>query len=247
MQLETKGLVLRTQDIADNDRVLTILTPELGVVSAFANGAKRLRSGRLAASQPLCYGDFSLYRRRDTYSVNDAKEISVFFGLREDINALALAQHFCELAYVSAPAELPAADFLELMLFALGCLEKKRRPIEVIKPATQLRMLCAAGHMPNLTRCAQCGKTELEGESVYLHLRDGNFSCEACGGGGEKIGLGVLAAMYHICHAPLRRLYAFSLPAPSLAVLGGVCEEYLRTQLPRKWDGLDFYLSLQQE
>ncbi|MDR1410301.1 MAG: DNA repair protein RecO [Oscillospiraceae bacterium] len=262
MHLDTKGLVLRALDAAENDRVLSILTPEFGVLSAFANGAKRLRSSQLAAAQVLCYGEFSLYRRRDTYTVDDARAISVFFGLRDDISALALAQYFCELAAVLAPAETEAGEFLALVIFALTCLEKQRRPQEILKPSVELRMLSLAGYAPDLARCRVCNGDELYGDYVRLHPLDGNFSCSDCSGlhtpksvqaehsapgneihssGGETIGLGVLAAMRHIYGCPLNRLFSFMLSAPSLAVLGNICEEYLRLHVPRRWDTLEFY------
>jgi DNA repair protein RecO (recombination protein O) len=217
------------------------------VVSAFANGAKRLKSSQLAAAQVLCYGEFSLFRRRDTYTVDSAQPISVFFGLRNDIGSLALAQYFCELAAVLVPAETEASEFLELLVFSLSCLEKKRRPPEILKPAVELRILSLAGYAPDLTRCRVCGGDEIRGDFVRLHLLDGNFSCAACGGSGEQIGLGVLSAMRHICASPLRRLFSFTLPVPSLAVLTAVCEEYLRVQVPQRWDTLEFYKSLDVE
>jgi len=245
--MNTKGLVLRARDTAENDRALTILTPESGVVSAFANGSKRLKSNQLAAAQALCYGEFSLYRRRDTYSVDDARAISVFFGLREDITALALAQYFCELAAALAPAETESAEILNLMVFALTCLEKKRRPQDLLKPAVELRILSLAGYAPDLMSCRVCGGDTIPGDCVRLDMSGGNFVCEKCKGDGEQIGLGVFNAMRHICRCPLKKLFSFALPAPSLAALGKVCEDYLRAQVPRRWDALGFYHELKDE
>ena len=44
MQTEVRGLVIRTVDIRESDRLITIFTEEMGVVSAMARGARSLKS-----------------------------------------------------------------------------------------------------------------------------------------------------------------------------------------------------------
>ena len=46
----------------------------------------------------MTYSRLTLYRGRESYIVDDAKAIDVFFGLSEDIEKLSLANYFCELA-----------------------------------------------------------------------------------------------------------------------------------------------------
>ena len=44
MHTEVKGLVLRTVDLKESDRLLTIFTEEQGIVTALAKGARSLKS-----------------------------------------------------------------------------------------------------------------------------------------------------------------------------------------------------------
>ena len=44
---EVKGLVIRTVDIKESDRLITIFTEEMGVVSALARGARSLKSRQM--------------------------------------------------------------------------------------------------------------------------------------------------------------------------------------------------------
>ena len=48
MQLVTPGLVLREVKIGEADRILTVLTPELGVISVSAKGSLRLKASSSA-------------------------------------------------------------------------------------------------------------------------------------------------------------------------------------------------------
>lgn len=50
MQVATTGLVLRQVKVGEADRILTILTPDLGVVSASARGSLRMKSALFSAT-----------------------------------------------------------------------------------------------------------------------------------------------------------------------------------------------------
>ena len=90
MQITTYGMVLREKTIED-DRLLTILTKEYGVIFAYARGAKRLRGKLVSSTEQLCYSRFVLFKNKDRYSVDSAEADTIFFGVRQDIEKLAHA------------------------------------------------------------------------------------------------------------------------------------------------------------
>ena len=56
----TEAVVLRVSDLGDYDRVVTLLTAQLGKVSAVAKGAKRSRRRFGAALSPFGHGEATL-------------------------------------------------------------------------------------------------------------------------------------------------------------------------------------------
>ena len=50
MLTEVKGLVIRTVDIKETDRLITVFTEETGVITALARGARSLKSRKMAAT-----------------------------------------------------------------------------------------------------------------------------------------------------------------------------------------------------
>lgn len=122
MNSTTKGLVIREQTTGENDRLVTLLTADHGLVRAFVRGGKQLKNRRAAATSLFCYGEFALYRGRDAYTVDSAAPIEVFFGLRQDIDRLAAAQYFAQLSYELAAEEQPAPELLRLLLNTLHLL-----------------------------------------------------------------------------------------------------------------------------
>ena len=245
MLLSTNGLILREQNTGEDDRIVTILTKERGVIRAFANKARRIKSKNTSATSLLSYSRLTLYYGRDKYTINEAEPIEVFFHLREDILLLSLAQYFCELCLTLAPKEEEAEEVLRLTLNTLSMLAGEKRTPAFLKAVYELRLLSMAGYMPDMTMCESCGC--YEAQEMQLLLRSGRLRCAGCGPAAEPVATlpkGVLFAMRHIVYADCHKLFSFSLPEKSLLTLSDACERYLLAQLDRGFGTLQFYHGL---
>ncbi len=241
MRMTTDALVLKVTDTGESDRLVTLLTSEYGVFRAFANRAKKINNKMHGATQSLCYGDFSVYKSRDSYIIDDAVAKEVFFGLRSDIEKLALSQYFCALASELVPEMEPARDYLRVILNSMHLLEKGRRSNDFLKAVTELKFMVYSGFMPDLTACPHCGETQSE---MFFNIDDGCIYCRQSGKSGEKINSTVLAAMRHVCANPIEKMYSFSLPPQDEKRFSYVCEKFLLSQTKRKFKTLEFYKSL---
>ncbi len=242
MRMNTDALVLKVTDTGESDRLVTLLTSEYGVLRAFANRAKKINSRMHGATQSLCYADFSVYKSRDSYIIDDAVAKEVFFGLRENIEKLALAQYFCTLAIELVPEMEPAKDYLRVILNSLHFLETERRSNNFLKAVTELKFMALSGFMPDLTACPHCGEEPQGG--IFFNIADGCVFCKRSARGGEKINSTVLAAMRHVCANPIERMYSFSLPVQDERRFAEVCEKFLISQTGKRFKALEFYKSL---
>ena len=245
MSMTTDALVLKVNDTGESDRLVFLLTADYGVIRAFANRAKTSKSNMQAATQSLCYGEFNIYSGKDAYTINSASAKEVFFGLRQDIRLLALAQYFCALAYELIPEGEPAPDSLRIILNSLKLLENGRRSPDFLKPVTELKLLALAGFAPSLGGCGVCGKSPAG--DVLFSAEDGVFCCRGCSRKGRLITPGVLTAMKHIVYSPVDRVYSFALSEADLKMLCITAESYLLHQTGKSFKTLDFYKSLQNE
>lgn len=243
---QTRGLVLRAAPAGENDRLVTVLTEDAGVLRAFARNSRRAKSRLVSATQPFCYARmWILARRSGSYLITEAQPLEVFFELREDLGRLALAQYFCEVAQTLAPPGESAAQFLNLLRGTLKLLcRDPQRPLPIVKAAFEMRMLSMAGYMPDLIGCVQCRR--YAAETMYFYPQEGHLLCRACreaarNSGGIGLHPGGLTALRHTVYADLPKLFAFTLGESGQKELARASEAYLLAQLERGFQTLHFY------
>ncbi len=244
MRLNTDGLIIREYHTGEADRLVTVLTRDMGIIKAFVRGARGVKSKSLSSTQLLAYSKLSFFMGRDTYTIDEAEPIEVFFGLRKDIVRLSLAQYFCELDNELAPQEENAEEYLRLTLNALYLLSKGKIPAEQLRATFQLRLVCLAGYTPDLLACGGCG--EFASDEMFFDLNSASIFCPHCERPPhcERLSLGVLTAMRHICYAEQEKLFSFSLSEESVRTLAAVTEKYLLLQTQRRYKTLEFYKTL---
>ena len=156
----TEALVIKEMNVGESDRLVTLFTRDLGIIKAFASGAKNIKSKKGAATALLTYSSFTILDKKGTYRIYEATPIAQFFSLGSDIETLTLSQYFCELALHMAPTEAPATEHLRLLLNALHYLSEGSRDPMLIKAVVEGRLLCLEGYTPDLTGCHRCGRGE---------------------------------------------------------------------------------------
>ena len=111
--LTTRGLVLRTTEYKETDRILTVLSADHGLLTMKARGVRSNRSKLKGACQLLTYAEFTVGEAHGFSSITEATAIEMFPELRTDIVLLSLASYFAQLAEVlsqedaASPALLP--------------------------------------------------------------------------------------------------------------------------------------------
>ena len=244
-RIVTSGLVLRDTDTKEADKILTVLTPDLGKIALIARGARRKNSRIAAASQLLVYSELTIYKKGNWYMLDEASTIEMFRGVREDFVLLSLASYFAELTEAVSGEGEAGRELLSLTLnalYALGTLKKD--PLQV-KTAFELRLLAQAGFEPLCDGCAVCG-VETPEEPVF-DVVHGVVCCRECreaGGLAMPLSLGALAALLHILSCPPKRLYSFTLAMPQLQLLSNAAEAFTATQLERSFRTLNYYKSI---
>ncbi len=222
----TRAIVLRTVDVGETDRIVHLLTPDLGRVAAMAKSARKSRKRFPGTLDLLNHLDVELaLRPRRMAHIGRARLRTAYLDIRADPTRFAVACRLVELLGRMAPEGGAGGDAQRLYEFASASLDK----IEALAPDAKLRLflqlesLCALGLRPELRACVRCGE-ELEGGDAFLfNLGDGGAHCGSCrraasahgGEGGEgptvPVHLGTLRALEQGLRIGLEQLHRLAM------------------------------------
>lgn len=241
VRITAPGLVIREQSIGESDKLITVLTAQYGIVKAFSRGAKKTKSKKLAATSLMAYADFTFVKSRDAYSVEEALVKEVFFELRQDVEKMALAQYFCQLANEFCEEEYESGEILRLFLNALWFLKGDKKTPDFIKAVVECRLMSLSGYMPALLACDRCG--EYETDYMYFSPESGKIYCENCSANsrGVCLNIAVIHALRYVFLSDFEKIFSFSLSADAMRSFCDIAELYLINKTERKFSTLDFY------
>lgn len=244
--ITTMGLVIRQQTVSEKDKLLTILTGKMGVIYAFAQGAKQMKSKLFSATQVFTYSRLQIVCGREKYIVKSAELMESFGGLRGELSRLSLAHYFADVARQIAPQEVEAEDLLRLFLNCLYFVATGKRDIQLMKSIFELRSMEISGLTPQLDECVHCGKAMEEG---YFSNQAGGLVCEDCRMNRSLTYLNpsILKAMRYICQSDFSKLFSFTLSNNAASMLSLITEKYLISQTGKRFKTLDFFKEVLEE
>jgi DNA repair protein RecO (recombination protein O) len=177
--LKTEAIVLRSIRYGEADRILHLYTPEYGRLSAIAKGARRARSRFGARLEPFFQVRAVLHEGRgDLMTVTGVDTVAARAALREHAATLDAAARACDAVSRLFETSDPHPEVFRLLANELSLLASG---VAHAQPgnglAFRLKLLLAAGIVPQLAACAVCGETDhLGGFSGAA----GGVVCNAC-------------------------------------------------------------------
>lgn len=216
MHAVVDGLVIRSVDYKESDKILTVLTDRLGKLTVSARGARRRGSRLLPAVQLFAYSEMTLFEYNGRYRLDEAETREQFAGLRRDLDSSALAAYLAEVLGTEAEGAPLQPGVLRLALNSLYALSQGVGERWQVKVAFELRYAALSGYAP-----------------------DGKTLTGALDGPAQ-------AAAGYILGCDLKKILSFSLAGESRAMLCDFAERYLLSRLERGFSTLDFYKKLGQ-
>lgn len=177
--LKTDAIVLRSIRYGEADRILHLYTPEYGRIGAIAKGARRSRSRFGARLEPFFQIRLVLHEgRSDLYTVTAVDTIEANAALRESAAALDAAARACDAVARLFETDEPHPEVFALLAKQLTLLAGEAAAARAESAlAFRLKLLLAAGIVPQLGSCATCGERE---HLVGFSAAAGGVVCSSC-------------------------------------------------------------------
>lgn len=176
-EIKTLGMVIRTSDYKENDKMATLLTRDFGRLDVSMRGCKKQGGSLQAASMQFCYGDFLLYCAGSRISVTSCNIKHSFYNLCEDVDRFGAAAFITQVsADVASPMEEHAPLFA-LVINLLSFLEDGAMTAKEALFCFCIKVCDIFGVRPELFDCAMCGET---GEPYGFSIVQGGVVCKNC-------------------------------------------------------------------
>ncbi|MDP4096977.1 DNA repair protein RecO [Paenibacillus sp. P96] len=180
MLYKLEGIVIRSMDYGEGNKIITLCTEHGGKVGILVRGAKKPKSRHGALAQPFTYGQYVFFRNTGLGTLNAGELIESHHGLREDIFKAAYASYACELLDRVLQDEDTGAFWFRQLKACLEALESGKDP-QVIVNIYELKVLQAAGYAPQLEECISCGRPCAQDEpQEWISTALGGVLCRAC-------------------------------------------------------------------
>ncbi|MEL7039303.1 MAG: DNA repair protein RecO [Cyanobacteria bacterium J06592_8] len=155
------GINLKGIPFGESDRLLTILTPELGLIRAIASGARKPRSKLGGHSELFIVNQLLLYKGRSLDRITQAETLKSYRGLSQNLGKLAASQYLAEIVLSVALSEHPQEELFLLLNEHLDRLEHlpNTPQIETITAIIaylthgMFHLLAWTGFVPQVQRC----------------------------------------------------------------------------------------------
>lgn len=205
MLVRVLGIIIRSMDYGEGNKIVTVLTETHGKAGVLIRGASKAKSRHGSLALPFTYGEFVYFKGSGLGTLNGGEIVRAHHKLREHLDLAAYASYVCELTDRALQDEEAGKWIHTQLLACLDALEEGKDPA-VTTHVYEMKILEAAGYTPVLDVCASCGR----GEGPFaLSPRLGGAVCPRCRPGDRyaiAITEGVLKLLRLFAAIDLRRL-----------------------------------------
>ena len=114
--IKTEAIILKTADLNETGRLLTIYSEKLGKINIRAIGVKKLESKLRYSIEPISYVQFILVEGKNSLILKDAVLIDQFLNIKKDLGKIKIAGKLVDLIDEAIVGEEKDKDIWQLVL-----------------------------------------------------------------------------------------------------------------------------------
>ena len=179
--IETEGLVIKSYNLAEADRIVVFLTRDHGVVRGVAKGAKRLKSKFGSGLEPFSVVRLSYFQKDavELVSIQKAELVTSYFASASDPDFLQKFSYLGDLLAAFSPPHDPNETLYRMALACLAVPSSGPGDLAAIGVYFELWLLRLSGYLPDWSRCDECKRVfdDIETADVRANF---HLICSGC-------------------------------------------------------------------
>ena len=172
-------MIVKCTDYGESDRIVTVITEQLGKVRGIAKGARRSIKRFGGCLETFSLVSLLIREGKGLSYIGEGRVLKDFREIKKDIEKISYGSYMLEISDAvalddgaqlegrapnsEAVGEPVSETVFSLLLDAIKSLAKSREP-EAEARGFEVRLLAMAGYLPSFLNCLSCGGSVLEGD-----------------------------------------------------------------------------------
>lgn len=179
MLYKTEGIVLKSMEFKEADKIVTIYTKDYGKITAIAKGVRKTKSKFGSSLEILTYSIFLIYKGRNIDIVSQTEILESFFSTSKEVIKFAFAANCVEIVNKLTEEREINIGLFNLLKEVLHYLRRTNDP-KLLALSFKWQTMSILGYRPSLNHCCKCNKSIEDQKEMYFNVREGGLVCNNC-------------------------------------------------------------------
>lgn len=230
----TTGIVLKTRDLGESDRFITVYTPDHGKLTMIGKGIRSIKSRRNSQIELLSRVKLQIWKSSKNYYLTECKIEERFADMKGALDSLSSATFMIEATEKLTADEQNIRDLFPLLNETLALMEFYPDKHELLREAFLLKLLNLLGNISSFRECSLC-KQKLPQKAAFLDTEHSTLHCESCrqktSTALHEVPLETLKLMHFILTHPLPAILKLKIDPSHLETMAHFGRVFLRQNL----------------
>src|SRR5665648_118634 len=179
MLYKTEGIVLKSTEYEEADKIVTIYTKNYGKITAIAKGVRKTKSKFGSSLEILTLSIFLIHKGRNIDIVSQTEILESFFTTSKEVIKFAFAGNCVELINKLTEEREVNVGLFNLLKEVLHYLRETNDP-KLLNLSFKWQIMSILGYKPSLNYCCRCNKSIEDQKEMYFNIKEGGLVCNHC-------------------------------------------------------------------
>lgn len=179
MLYKTEGIVLKSMEYGEADKIVTIYTKNYGKITAIGKGVRKTKSKFGSSLEILTLSAFLFYKGRNIDIISQAEIVESFFSASKEVIKFAFATNCVEIVNKLTEEREMNIGLFGLLKEVLHYLRESNDP-KLLTLSFKWQTMSNLGYRPLLNHCCRCNKSVEDQKQMYFNIKEGGLVCNDC-------------------------------------------------------------------
>lgn len=247
MLYKTEGIVLKSMEYEEADKIVTIYTKDYGKITAIAKGVRKTKSKFGSSLEILTHSNFLIYKGRNIDIVSQTEILESFFSTSKEVIKFAFAVNCVEVVNRLTEEREINIGLFNLLKEVLHYLKESNDP-KLQTLSFKWQTISILGYRPSLNHCCRCNKSVEDQKEMYFNIKEGGLVCNNCIAkdkeGCVKVSLYFNKLLRKILITPLSTISNATIPDKKMKELEKITNLYIAYHSEKSFKTDEFLKSL---